>query len=89
MRSKGDNMIYYLVNDKKYLDVYQITQRLCISKSDIQYLSKRYPINQNEILRHQNRNLYSLESILHFVKQIKSDYEREIEPSKKSKVKEV
>ena len=43
--------MYYLIEDRKFLDNYMIRARLNISKSLFQQLTKKYKIEDKEILR--------------------------------------
>jgi hypothetical protein len=70
--------IYYSINDQRFIDQYMITDRLQITKSLFQKITKKYPIESKDILRLQNRNIYSVDSVLELVKKIKSDYESQI-----------
>ena len=81
--------IHYLVNNKKYLDVFMIQQRLSITKSFFQNITKKYPVITNEVLVIQNRKLYSIDSILKTIKNIKNEYEYNDSIIKAEKTKEV
>ena len=55
--------MYYMVGNKKYLDNFMIRQQLTISKSLFQQLTRKY-IQSDEVIKVQNKHLYSIESIL-------------------------
>lgn len=56
--------MYYLINNRKYLDNYMIRERLNISKSLFQQLTKKYKIEESEIIRLQNKTLYSIVGVV-------------------------
>ncbi len=60
--------MYYLIEDKKFLDNYMIRERLNISKSLFQHLTNVYKIEDDEILRVQNKTLYSISGIVSVLK---------------------
>jgi hypothetical protein len=81
--------IHYLVNNKKYLDVYMIQKRLSITKSFFQNITKNHPNIENEALFIQNRKLYSIDSILKTIKNIKNEYEHNYSITQTEEAKEV
>jgi hypothetical protein len=67
--------MYYLIEDKKFLDNYMIRERLNISKSLFQHLTKKYKIEDNEIVRLQNKTLYSIGGIVEILKKVVEESE--------------
>lgn len=67
--------MYYLIGDKKYLDNFMIRERLNISKSLFQQLACKYIIEEREVIKIQNRKLYSLYSIVKFLKKVVNENE--------------
>ena len=67
--------MYYLIENKKFLDNYMIRERLNISKSLFQHLTKKYKIADNEILRVQNKTLYSINGIVGVLKKVVNESE--------------
>jgi hypothetical protein len=61
--------MYYIVGNKRYLDNYMIRQQLTISKSLFQQLTRKY-IKSDEVIKVQNKHLYSIESILDGLKKV-------------------
>lgn len=66
--------MYYMVGNKKYLDNFMIRQQLTISKSLFQQLTRKY-IQTDEVIKIQNKHLYSIESILDGLKKVVRDNE--------------
>ena len=60
--------LYYLINETKYLDNYLIRKKLNLSKSALQQLINNYPFN--DIVKIQNRNLYSVDSLKLFIENL-------------------
>jgi hypothetical protein len=67
--------MYYLIEDKRFLDNYMIRERLNISKSLFQHLTKKYKIEDEEILRVQNKTLYSIHGIVGVLKKAVNESE--------------
>ena len=67
--------MYYLIEDKKFLDNYMIRERLNISKSLFQHLTKKYKIEDIEIVRLQNKTLYSIGGIVGVLKKVVEECE--------------
>jgi hypothetical protein len=67
--------IYYTIGNKRFLDVYMIKYRLSISKSYFQRITRKYPIKSDEIIQIQNKKLYSIDSLIDIVKNLKTEYE--------------
>ncbi len=67
--------MYYLIEDRKFLDNYMIRERLNISKSLFQHLTKKYKIEDTEIVRVQNKTLYSIGGIVEVLKKIVEECE--------------
>ena len=67
--------MYYLIEDKKFLDNYMIRERLNISKSLFQHLTKKYKIEDNETVRLQNKTLYSICGIVGILKKVVEESE--------------
>jgi hypothetical protein len=61
--------MYYLVGNKRYLDNYMIREQLTISKSLFQHISRKY-LKTNEVIKIQNKHLYSIESIVDVLKKV-------------------
>ena len=66
--------MYYMVENKKYLDNFMIRQQLTISKSLFQQLTRKY-IQSDEVIKIQNIHLYSIESILNGLKKVVKENE--------------
>ena len=66
--------MYYMVENKKYLDNFMIRQQLTISKSLFQQLTRKY-ILSDEVIKIQNKQLYSIESILNGLKKVVKENE--------------
>lgn len=66
--------MYYMVGNKKYLDNFMIRQQLTISKSLFQQLTRKY-IQSDEVIKIQNKHLYSIESILDGLKKVVKENE--------------
>jgi hypothetical protein len=66
--------MYYIVENKKYLDNFMIRQQLTISKSLFQQLTRKY-IQSDEVIKIQNKHLYSIESILNGLKKVVKENE--------------
>jgi hypothetical protein len=66
--------MYYMVENKKYLDNFMIRQQLTISKSLFQQLTRKY-ILSDEVIKIQNKHLYSIESILNGLKKVVKENE--------------
>jgi hypothetical protein len=60
--------ICYLINGKKYLDNYLLREELKLNRSEIQKLMIAHPFPKDEIIKIQNRKLYSLSAIHLFIK---------------------
>jgi hypothetical protein len=67
--------MYYLIEDRKFLDNYMIRERLNISKSLFQHLTKKYKIEDKEILRVQNKTLYSIYGVVEVLKKVVNESE--------------
>ena len=67
--------MYYLIEDKKFLDNYMIRERLNISKSLFQHLTKKYKIEDNQTVRLQNKTLYSICWIVGILKKVVEESE--------------
>jgi hypothetical protein len=66
--------MYYMVENKKYLDNFMIRQQLTISKSLFQQLTRKH-IQSDEVIKIQNKHLYSIESILDVLKKVVKENE--------------
>lgn len=66
--------MYYMVGNKKYLDNFMIRQQLTISKSLFQQLTRKY-IKSNEVIKIQNKHLYSIDSIIDVLKKVVKENE--------------
>lgn len=62
--------IYYLINNRKFLDNYLIRKTLDISKSDLQQLMKTFKFPENEIMILQNKKLYSKDILNDFIENL-------------------
>jgi len=62
--------IYYEVNGKKYLDNYLLRQKLDLNKSEMQAILNTYNFPENEVIRLQNRNLYSMSILNQLVEKL-------------------
>jgi hypothetical protein len=67
------NEMYYLVNEKKYYDNYMIRQRFQLSKSVLQGLMKRYEFQNDEVVKIQNKKLYSIDAFVEFANKLVND----------------
>jgi len=65
--------MYYLVNEKKYYDNYMIRQRFQLSKSVLQGLMKRYEFQNDEVVKIQNKKLYSIDAFVEFANKLVND----------------
>ena len=65
--------MYYLVNDIKYLDNYMIRQRFQLSKSVLQGLMNRYEFKSDEVVKVQNKKLYSIDTLVEFANKLVND----------------
>ncbi len=66
--------MYYIVGNKRYLDNYMIRQQLTISKSLFQQLTRKY-IKSDDVIKIQNKHLYSVECILGGLKKVVKENE--------------
>jgi hypothetical protein len=66
--------LYYVINGTRYLDNYLLRERLDLSKSTLQQLINHHQFNDHDIVRLQNRKLYSIESLKPFVKKLLAIY---------------
>ena len=71
----GNMEIYYTIGNRRFLDVYMIKDRLSISKSYFQRITRKYPIKSDEIIQIQNKKLYSIDSLIEIVQNLKTEYE--------------
>jgi len=62
--------IYYLIDEKKYLDNFQLRERLNMNKSEIQKLFETYQFPNDEIVRIQNKKLYSLNGLNEYIEML-------------------
>lgn len=62
--------IYYLINDKKYMDTYLLREKLELNKSQLQQVMKVYQFPQSEVVNIQNKKLYSLNGLNEFIEMI-------------------
>ena len=62
--------IYYEVNGKKYLDNYLLRQKLDLNKSEMQVILKTYNFPEKEVIKLQNRNLYSISILNQLVEKL-------------------
>lgn len=62
--------VYYLINDRKYLDSYLVRKNLNLNKSEFQHIMNRYAFPPSEMVRLQNKRLYSLTGLTHFLEMI-------------------
>jgi len=62
--------IYYEINGKKYLDNYLLRQKLDLNKSEMQVVLKTYDFPENEVIRLQNRKLYSMSILNELVEKL-------------------
>ena len=67
------NEMYYLVNEKKYYDNYMIRQRFQLSKLVLQGLMKRYEFKNDEVVKIQNKKLYSIDAFVEFANKLVND----------------
>jgi hypothetical protein len=81
--------ICYIIENRRFLDVFMIQDRLCITKSDFQRITKKYPIKSDEIIRLQNKKLYSVESLIDIVKNLMKENEFKASTTTGTKTKEV
>ena len=81
--------IYYTIDNRRFLDVYMIQDRLSISKSYFQRITKKYPIKNDEIIKIQNKKLYSIDSLIDIVKNLKEEHEFKASTITRTKVKEI
>jgi len=59
--------IFYEINGKKYLDSYLLRQKLDINKSEMQVILNTYNFPENEVVKLQNRKLYSMNILNQFI----------------------
>jgi len=85
----GNMEIYYTIDNRRFLDVYMIQDRLSISKSYFQRITKKYPIKNDEIIKIQNKKLYSIDSLIDIVKNLKEEHEFKASTITRTKVKEI
>jgi hypothetical protein len=81
--------IYYTIDNKRFLDVYMIQDRLSISKSYFQRITRKYPIKKDEIIKIQNKKLYSIDSLIDIVKNLKEEHEYKASTNTRTKVKKI
>jgi hypothetical protein len=81
--------IYYTIRNKRFLDVYMIQDRLSISKSYFQRITRKYPIKSDEIIQIQNKKLYSIDSLIDIVKNLITEYELTASTTTGTKAKKV
>ena len=68
--------IYYLINGQKYMDTYLLRDKLDLSKSELQHLMKTYHFPESEIIKIQNKNLYSLNGLHGYIENLIKRNER-------------
>ncbi|HTB52941.1 MAG TPA: hypothetical protein VK718_09230 [Ferruginibacter sp.] len=66
--------LYYLINETKYLDNYLLRQRLDLSKSTLQHFINHYQFDDSDIIKLQNKKLYSINSLKLFVENLLEKY---------------
>ena len=67
--------IYYEINGKKYFDNFLIRQNLGLNKSEIQHLMRNYHFPEKEIIKLQNKKLYSLTGLNNYIETIINENE--------------
>lgn len=70
--------MYYLIDGKKYLDNYMIRERLNISKSLFQQITKKYEAKERGIIKIQNKTLYSTSCLVEILKILISENDKQI-----------
>ena len=68
--------VYYLVDGERYIDTHILRDKLDINRSELQYLMKNIKFPQSEIIKHQNRNLYSEKGLRNYIEMILKNNER-------------
>ena len=61
------NIAYINEKEDRLYDSYMLTERLRVSKSKLQKLMDQYTFSRNDYVIHQNRFLYTEDSIVRFV----------------------
>jgi hypothetical protein len=75
--------IYYEINGKRYMDNYIIRQRFKMNKWELQQLMNTYPFPDKEVMKIQNKNLYSLKGLQDYIETILENNERQINGTEK------
>lgn len=68
--------IYYLINGIKYMDTYLLKEKLELNKSELQSIMNRHPFPENEIIKLQNKKLYSLNGLNDYIEKLVNENER-------------
>ena len=67
--------IYYEIDGKKYFDNFLIRQNLGLNKSEIQHLMRSYHFPEKEVIKLQNKKLYSLTGLNNYIETIINENE--------------
>ena len=62
--------IYYIINGEKFLDNYQLREQLQLNKSEIQKLMETYHFPENEVVKIQNKRLFSLNGLNEYIEML-------------------
>lgn len=62
--------IYYLINGKKYMDTYQLRDKLEVNKSELQRIMNLHRFPDSEVIQLQNKKLYSVKGLNRFIQKL-------------------
>ena len=68
--------IYYLINGEKYMDTFLLRDKLELNKSELQHLMRNFNFPENEILKLQNKKLYSVKGLNEYIEMLIKNNER-------------
>ena len=68
--------IYYLINGEKYMDTYLLRNKLELNKSELQHLMRNFTFPENEVLKLQNKKLYSVKGLNEYIEMLIKNNER-------------
>ena len=60
----------YVVNNIEYFDAYMIKEQLDLTKSEWQHLLNMYPFPESQIIRLQNKKLYSAQALTEYLEAV-------------------
>ena len=62
--------IYYLINGERYMDTYQLRDKLEVNKSELQRIMNVLKFPDSEVLQIQNKKLYSVLGLSRYIQKL-------------------